>query len=143
MQSEQRIEEQKRVDRIMRLIRDQLGKLLQTSSGMREDIVDFRKNFWDDVTLNFEDAAESAESAASLKQQAEVLAEREHSHRHAVQQVKLLRKLEQTPYFGRVDFIEEGSAEEEQIYLGIGSMLDESGSNYLVYDWRAPVEPLL
>jgi len=142
MQSEQRIEEQKRVDRIMRLIRDQLGKLLQTSSGMREDIVDFRKNFWDDVTLNFEDAAESAESAASLKQQAEVLAEREHSHRHAVQQVKLLRKLEQTPYFGRVDFIEEGSAEEEQIYLGIGSMLDESGSNYLVYDWRAPVSSL-
>ncbi|SFF01006.1 DNA helicase-2 / ATP-dependent DNA helicase PcrA [Paenibacillus catalpae] len=142
MQDEQRMEEQKRVDRMMRLIREQLGKLLQTSSGMREDIVDIRKNFWDDVTLNFEDAAESAESAASLKQQAEVLAEREHSHRHAVQQVKLLRKLEQTPYFGRVDFIEEGTSEEEQIYLGIGSMLDESGSNYLVYDWRAPVSSL-
>lgn len=142
MQDEQRMEEQKRVDRMMRLIREQLGKLLQTSSGMREDIVDIRKNFWDDVTLNFEDAAESAESAASLKQQAEVLAEREHSHRHAVQQVKLLRKLEQTPYFGRVDFIEEGTPEEEQIYLGIGSMLDESGSNYLVYDWRAPVSSL-
>ncbi|MCM3627302.1 UvrD-helicase domain-containing protein [Paenibacillus glycanilyticus] len=142
MQDEQHIEEQKRVDRVMRLIREQLGKLLQTSSGMREDIVDIRKNFWDDVTLNFEDAAESAESAASLKQQAEVLAEREHSHRHAVQQVKLLRKLEQTPYFGRVDFIEEGSSEVEQIYLGIGSMLDESGSNYLIYDWRAPVSSL-
>ncbi|MGO4107312.1 RNA polymerase recycling motor HelD [Paenibacillus sp. YAF4_2] len=142
MQGEQRMEEQKRVDRVMRLIREQLGKLLQTSSGMREDIVDIRKNFWDDVTINFEDSAEAAESAASLKQQAEVLAEREHSHRHAEQQVKLLRKLEQTPYFGRVDFIEESTAENEQIYLGIGSMLDESGSNYLIYDWRAPVSSL-
>ncbi|WP_435171053.1 RNA polymerase recycling motor HelD [Paenibacillus glycanilyticus] len=142
MQDEQRIEEQKRVDRVMRLIREQLGKLLQNSSGMREDIVDIRKNFWDDVTLNFEDASEAAESAASLKQQAEVLAEREHSHRHASQQVKLLRKLEQTPYFGRVDFIENGSSEEERIYLGVGSMLDESGSNYLIYDWRAPVSSL-
>lgn len=142
MQDELRIVEQKRVDRIMRLIREQLDKLLQTSSGMREYIVDIRKNFWDDVTLNFEDAAEAAESAASLKQQAEVLAEREHSHRHAAEQVKLLRKLEQSPYFGRVDFIEEGSSEEERIYLGIGSMLDESGSNYLIYDWRAPVSSL-
>ncbi|GLX69138.1 RNA polymerase recycling motor HelD [Paenibacillus glycanilyticus] len=142
MQDEQHKEEQKRVDRVMRIIREQLGKLLQTSSGMREDIVDIRKNFWDDVTLNFEDAAEAAESAASLKQQAEVLAEREHSHRHAAQQVKMLRKLEQTPYFGRVDFIEEGSSNEERIYLGIGSMLDENSSDYLIYDWRAPVSSL-
>ena len=66
---------------------------------MRGDIVDIRRNFWDDVTLNFEDAAESAESHASMKQQAEVLSERERSHRHAEEQLKTLIEAGAFPLF--------------------------------------------
>lgn len=139
---EQLMLEQKRVDAISQLIRERIEELQKQVGGLRGDIVDIRRNFWDDVTLNFEDAAESAESHASMKQQAEVLSERERSHRHAEEQLKTLIKLEQSPYFGRIDFKEKGDSKSDEIYLGVGSLLDETGLDYLIYDWRAPVSSL-
>ncbi len=99
-------QEQQRVDDVTGIIRFRIEELRKQVGGMREDIVDIRRNFWDDVTLNFEDATESAESHASMKQQAEVLSERERSHRHAEEQLKTLLKLERSPYFGRIDLME-------------------------------------
>lgn len=135
-------QEQQRVDGVTGIIRFRIEQLRKQVGGIREDIVDIRRNFWDDVTLNFEDATESAESHASMKQQAEVLSERERSHRHAEEQLKTLVKLERSPYFGRIDLMENGQSKSEPIYLGVGSLLDESGYEYLIYDWRAPVSSL-
>jgi DNA helicase-2/ATP-dependent DNA helicase PcrA len=140
--NEQLQQEQQRVKDVTGIIRSRIEEFQKQVGGMREDIVDIRSNFWDDVTLNFEDAAESAESHASMKQQAEVLSERERSHRHAEEQLKTLLKLEHSPYFGRIDFLEQGQTGSEPIYLGVGSLLDESGYDYLIYDWRAPVSSL-
>ncbi|MCG6197917.1 hypothetical protein H1215_12140, partial [Anoxybacillus sp. LAT_38] len=53
-----------------------------------------------------------------------------------------LRKLRKSPYFGRIDFVEDGEREAERIYLGIASLLDERDEQFLVYDWRAPVSSL-
>ncbi|GGG56498.1 RNA polymerase recycling motor HelD [Paenibacillus radicis (ex Gao et al. 2016)] len=148
MEDEQIKAEQKRVDRVVGWISEQIDTLREQTGEVRTDIVGIRRDFWDDVTVNFEDAAEAAETAASLKQQAEVLIEREHAHGRAERQLKLLLKLQQSPYFGRVDFTQEtngvgaGQDEPESIYLGVGSLLDESGTNYLIYDWRAPVSSL-
>ncbi|MBD2869510.1 RNA polymerase recycling motor HelD [Paenibacillus arenilitoris] len=135
-------QEQRRVDGVTGLIRERLDGLRDQLGSLREDIVDIRRNFWDDVTVNFEDAAESAETHASMKQQAEVLSERERSHRHAEEQLRTLLKLEHSPYFGRIDMTEDGQTKTESIYLGVGSLLDENGYDYLVYDWRAPVSSL-
>ncbi|MUT66701.1 RNA polymerase recycling motor HelD [Paenibacillus sp. NEAU-GSW1] len=146
MEDEQIKDEQQRVDRVVEWVSKQIDRLQEQSGSVRKDIVDIRRDFWDDVTVNFEDSSEAAETAASLKQQAEVLIEREHTHGRAERTLKLLRKLEQSPYFGRIDFIPSSGSElagdVESIYLGVGSLLDENGSNYLVYDWRAPVSGL-
>lgn len=136
-----RIEEQARVDSLTALIRRRIEKLRERTGGIRGEIVDIRRNFWDDVTVNFEDAAETAETYASMKQQAELLSERERSHRHMEEQLATLERLKSSPYFGRIDLIDEGAADEkpDMIYLGVGSLLDDSGDHYLIYDWRAPV----
>jgi DNA helicase-2/ATP-dependent DNA helicase PcrA len=138
----QLLEEQQRAAHITGIIRARIEELSGQVGGLRDDIVDIRTNFWDDVTLNFEDAAESAESHASMKQQAEVLSERERSHRHAAAQLKTLTKLAESPYFGRMDFVEQGEKQAERIYLGVGSLLDETTHEYLIYDWRAPISSL-
>lgn len=51
--------------------------------------------------------------------------------------VRLERQLA-SPYFGRIDFAEEGS-EPEKIYIGINTLTDEDTMKILVYDWRAPI----
>jgi len=134
--------EQRRVEVVMEVIDRSIAALEDQSGGLHGEIVSIKREFWDDVTVNLEDAAETAETFASLKQQAEVLSERERSYQHAKQQLITMKKLKQSPYFGRVDFKEQEDPQTDTIYLGIGSLLDDSGERYLVYDWRAPVSSL-
>lgn len=134
--------EQQRVDRVVGKIAKRIASLHEHVSVMKADIVDIRKKFWEDVTVNFDDPNEAAETYASMKQQAEVLSERERSHRHDQNQITTLMRLKQSPYFGRIDFREEGEKKAESIYLGIASFFDENCEQFLVYDWRAPISSL-
>ncbi|URN94296.1 MAG: UvrD-helicase domain-containing protein [Candidatus Pristimantibacillus lignocellulolyticus] len=136
--TDDRNNEERRVRDIIQLVRKRLEHIEDEKGDVKSEIVNIKTNFWDDVTLNFEDAAESAESHASMKQQAELLSERERSYRLMSEQIRLLHKFEQSPYFGRIDISEDGGPV-EAIYLGVGSLLDDNNENYLIYDWRAPI----
>jgi len=57
-----------------------------------------------------------------------------------------LRRMLNSPYFGRIDFLEEeeGALEfqTEQIYVGISTLRDEKTDEFLIYDWRAPISSM-
>ncbi|MGA8942379.1 MAG: RNA polymerase recycling motor HelD [Thermoactinomyces sp.] len=133
--------EQKRVDRIVREIERRLALLDQETGKVRSDIMDIRRNFWEDVRVNFSNDVEIHETVASINQQARVLSERERRHQSVQKQIDTLKKLKYSPYFGRIDFTEKGG-EKEQIYLGIASLIDEQNDEFLIYDWRAPISSL-
>ncbi|HDX9588912.1 TPA: AAA family ATPase [Bacillus pseudomycoides] len=134
--------EEKRIQEVIKKIKEHVDSLQQYVSSGKKEVVQIRKNFWNDVTANFDNAEEAVETAASIKQQVELLAERERSHYHADKQLTMLKRLEQSPYFGRIDFLEDGERSSDQIYLGIHSFFDESTEQFLVYDWRAPISSL-
>ncbi len=134
--------EQLRVDQVISEFDKRIQSLQQYVSETKTEIVSFRKHFWDDVTVNFDNPDDAVETYASVKQQADVLSERERNHRHAQNQLSTWKRLRQSPYFGRIDFREEGEPATERIYLGISSFLDESEEHFLVYDWRSPVASL-
>ncbi len=60
----------------------------------------------------------------------------------AMVQKRRITKLIDSPYFGRIDFCENGEIEESPFYIGIHSFEDENGSEVLIYDWRAPVSSM-
>ncbi|MEH6891261.1 RNA polymerase recycling motor HelD, partial [Bacillus sp. JJ864] len=134
--------EQKRMEEVVQKIKVHIDSLQQYVSSGKKEVVQIRTNFWNDVTANFDNAEEAVETAASIKQQAELLAERERRHYHVDKQLTMLKRLEQSPYFGRIDFLEDGERSSDQIYLGIHSFFDESTEQFLVYDWRAPISSL-
>lgn len=53
------------------------------------DILELRQGFWDDVTVNMDEPDEAIETYASIKQQAELLSERERSYGQFHKLVKL------------------------------------------------------
>lgn len=119
----------------------QLTSIEKYAERIKTEIIDIRKNFWDDVTVNFDEPTDAAETASSIRQQAEVLSERERSHQYIQRRRHLLRELSDSPYFGRIDFTEEKETKAEKVYLGITSLRD-SEDNFLIYDWRAPISSL-
>ncbi|MEW9051004.1 MAG: RNA polymerase recycling motor HelD [Neobacillus sp.] len=134
--------EQNRVNFILSQIKSKVDKLQKNSSKVRTDVVDIRKTFWEDVTVNLDEPDDKIETAASIKQQAEFLSERERRYRQMDQQLNTLSRLYSSPYFGRIDFKEKGEAKEDQVYLGISSFMDENDQDFLIYDWRAPISSL-
>lgn len=134
--------EQKRVDSIIEEIDKKAAKWNESSSDVGSDALQIRKTFWEDVTVNFDEADDVAETFTSIKQQAALLSERERTQSQMVKQLQTLSRLRFSPYFGRVDFKEDGENEAERIYLGIATLMDEQEENFLIYDWRAPISGL-
>lgn len=138
---EQRAQEQQRVDTVIQELQARIIAIEPQVGALREQVVDIRKQFWDDVTVNIGHEDDALETHYSLRQQAELLTEREISHRLLFDQLKRMKRLLPSPYFGRIDFREDG-LQAEPVYIGIASFLDQSEEHFLIYDWRTPIASL-
>lgn len=141
-EQQERLMEQQRVDDVIGVINRKAEALFSKAGKLQKSVVELRKGFWDDVTVNIDESDDAIETEASIKQQAELLSERERSHGLIDQQIKTLQDQKHSPYFGRIDFLEDGEKEEDKLYIGLASLMDEEENDFLVYDWRAPISSL-
>lgn len=139
---DERRRESSRVDEVVGLIGRKLERLKRDAVGSKAEVVDIRKHFWSDITVNIERGDDRMETEAGIRQQTALLTERERTLAFAQATIGKLERLVQSPYFGRVDFVERGAAEAERLYIGMASFLDERTQQYWVYDWRAPISSL-
>ncbi|WP_275286353.1 HelD family protein [Halomonas elongata] len=56
---------------------------------------------------------------------------------NALSRRKKLEKLQQSPYFGRFDFVQQGCV--KPVYIGIHHFHDDLAGESRVHDWRAPI----
>lgn len=130
--------EQQRADMVIHEIGKKIDKLEGNKKDVGGDAGHLRETFWEDVTVNFDEPDDVLETHISLRQQAELLGERERSIGQIHKQLKTLEKLKYSPYFGRIDF-KEDQEDAEAIYIGITSFMDQNDENFYIYDWRAPI----
>jgi DNA helicase II / ATP-dependent DNA helicase PcrA len=133
------IREQERINQVEKEIDKKIKKLEKNAGVVNTDVLEIQKTFWEDVTVNLDEPDDIIETAASIKQQVELLSERERTHRQMDRQLRILDRLKYSPYFGRIDFLEKGERKAEHVYLGIASFMDENDEDFLIYDWRAPI----
>lgn len=55
------------------------------------------------------------------------------------QTVRQLEYLKEVPYFGRIDFLENGEHFAEEIYIGRYGFRNKKTREYEIYDWRTPI----
>ncbi|WP_100334075.1 RNA polymerase recycling motor HelD [Bacillus alkalisoli] len=138
MNSELQLDQQ-RVGSVMETITEEINRLEEETVRRKNEVVGIRRHFWDEVKVNTDSFDDYLETIIGLRQEAQALSVSQSTHRHASKRLSTLRRMEEIPYFGRIDFMEEGTSTQEQIYIGISSLTDTSGENFLIYDWRAPV----
>ncbi|WP_312025539.1 RNA polymerase recycling motor HelD [Listeria booriae] len=134
--------EEARMHHVLEVIEQKTAQLKQKQGNLATDVIDLRKNFWDEIKVNLETFDDRLETALSIKQQAEFLAERELTHHHRDKALQILRKLKDSPYFARVDFTPDDTKETTPIYIGIAGLSNETEDDYLIYDWRAPISSM-
>jgi DNA helicase-2/ATP-dependent DNA helicase PcrA len=96
------------------------------------------KDAWDDVRVKTGTYSALIETAISVRQQQQLLEQRENAQSSAQKRLETLKKLQAKPYFARLDFTDEADGAQESIYIGLASFSDEQGE-FLVYDWRSPI----
>jgi DNA helicase II / ATP-dependent DNA helicase PcrA len=132
-------QEQERVNQVIETIIEQIESLEKETGRRQDEVMEIRKNFWDEVKVNTETFDDFLETVLTLRQQAQVLTVSQSTHRQAVKKLISLRRMKEKPYFGRIDFLENGESSAQQVYIGIATLTDESGDDFLIYDWRAPI----
>ncbi|RFB18492.1 helicase [Bacillus sp. HNG] len=141
-QNEDWIQEQDRLEDVLKVIESKKAAIESKVGNVKSEIIDLRNAFWEDVTVNLDEPDDVIETFQSIKQQSELLGERERNHRQIYKQIKILERLKDSPYFGRFDFAENGETSEQTIYIGIASLLDETEDDFLIFDWRAPISSM-
>ncbi|CDN44025.1 Helicase IV [Paenibacillus sp. P22] len=142
MEAEDWKQEQERLEQVRNKLQARINELEPEVAGLHGQAADIRKRFWEDVTINTSTDEDFEETFHTINQQSAVLAERERGHKLLAQQWKSMKRLLPSPYFGRIDFKEEGLGLSEQIYIGVSSFVDEDGLSFLIYDWRTPIASL-
>lgn len=132
-------QEQKRLEWVRSKLQARITELEPEVGGLYDQAADIRRRFWEEVTINTSTYEDFEESFYSINQQSAILAERERGHKLLKQQWRNMNRLLPSPYFGRIDFQEEGVDQREQIYIGVSSFVDDDGLSFLIYDWRTPI----
>lgn len=113
-------------DRVEGIIEKKLGKLYESKTSLREQVVWERRDMWDENRhgiLEFDDVI-----LLSTQEHSVSLAEKQYEQNAL--EIQRLSKMEKSPYFGSVDFEESETGEEERIYIGIYSFCGSSGRVY-------------
>ncbi|MGX4645416.1 RNA polymerase recycling motor HelD [Holzapfeliella sp. JNUCC 80] len=139
--TQSRRDEQTRLDHVIGEINKRQKKLNQSIKRAKTEEKSLNEHFYDDVKINYVGDSTTIETALSIRQQQQMLMERNNSWQHASGRLDVLEKLENNPYFARVDFKEKGEPGPETIYIGLSSFTNDK-DEFLVYDWRAPISSI-
>lgn len=134
---EEKIYEENRLKRTYEILERQLSKAESDREAAVNEAKEIRKTFWETEPITPESTFD-LNTIVGVTQNLHAVKREE--RREAVKQtaIKKLKKLLASPYFGRVDFLEEGSSYEDQVYIGISTLIDDD-CEMVIYDWRAPI----
>ncbi|HCL4438865.1 TPA: AAA family ATPase [Clostridium botulinum] len=120
--------EREYLDFIIDKVRKETGIYLDKRKDIVKDIVEYRKEFLEEDKNDEDKVAEYFDHERYLK---------EKLYGFTDKKLKELTILEQNPYFGKVNFIDEG--DEDSIYIGRYGFLETGNYKPFIVDWRAPI----
>lgn len=133
--------EQQYLDHVQQEITLAEAKAQRSIDQAQTDAASLNKQFNEEVHLSYGSDTTNLETALSIRQQQQMLAERDNSRQQSTKQLNILQRLAKTPYFARLDFHEHGEPKRETIYIGLSSFTDQK-DHFLIYDWRAPISSI-
>lgn len=123
-------EETQHLINVQKEINEQLFTINNKIKINKEEIIQQKRHLWENI---YElDPQEIISNRINIEEDYRSFDLRENRKR-------ILLKLLDSSYFGKIDFIYDGEENVEHIYIGLGGLRSQDGSNTIIYDWRAPI----
>lgn len=123
--------EQQNLDTTLELLNTEILNYIEKRKGIAQYILDYRKKFIEDHKDDEDNIIEYFDHERYVKEQ---------SYNTIDRKLSEFTKLKESPYFGKVNFTDEG--DKEEIYVGRYGLTPEESYKAAVVDWRAPVASL-
>ena len=138
MDEEQR-REQARVNRVDEEIAHQIDATEEAVAAAHKETRAVEKNYSENASINRYEVDDIAESRSELEQQRRLVSQAAENETILQHQLQTLKNLQGSPYFGRIDILDPGEKNPESLYIGTASLMNDDKTDFLVYDWRAPI----
>lgn len=126
-------EEMEYLRKTLAFIDEEMEKEAKNLAEKKSDLVSARKDMYENTVHISSDFESLIDINLHLMQV------NNHISSYDPRRIKNLKKMINSPYFGRFDFIEKGFSEKERIYIGLYNLMDRNTGQVYVYDWRAPI----
>ena len=120
---------------VLEKLKARIAQISQSIAEGQKEIEGMHEYYWENYTEMDQYGYENFDNQQALLHQINANEQQLHLKRR-------FKKMLDSPFFGRVDFLYEGEDEPEIFYIGIGNFAEQAGKVPLVYDWRAPVSGL-
>lgn len=131
--------EQARVDRVIQQIDQQIQQTKVAIEAAHRETRAVEKNYGENASINRYEVDDIAESRSAIEQQRQLVSRAAENEDILKRQLETLQKLRKSPYFGRIQIQEANSSEVDTLYIGVASLMNKDKTDFLIYDWRAPI----
>ncbi|WP_300560004.1 RNA polymerase recycling motor HelD [Companilactobacillus sp.] len=128
--------EQQRVDKVADIIDDKIEKVTNDLDKAHSETSKIERNYGENTKVNTFEVDDQMETNASVQQQKQLVYLAVENENILSSNKQKLQNLQGSPYFGRIDIVEDG--EKDTLYIGTSTLQDDDG-DFLIYDWRAPI----
>jgi len=123
-------QEKQHLQHILTIIREIIREARSSVDDHVQTLKEYKAYLWENKEIDGQEKRSMRESILNLYAMGE----------NVIAKSARLGKILDTPYFGRIDFRENGTGNSTlPVYIGIHSLYDFRTKTNLIYDWRAPI----
>ncbi|MGL4572548.1 MAG: HelD family protein [Clostridium sp.] len=125
--------EEKNLEQTLSLLNEEILNYIDKRKYITQYIIDYRKKVIEEYRDDEDKVSEYFDHEAYVKEEA---------YKSIDRKLKEYTILKDSPYFGKVSFLEEDDRTAEEIYVGRFGLTKEGSFEPVVIDWRAPIASL-
>lgn len=127
------------LEKVLKEARRQLDENRALKERIKQDGIETQREMWQDIGSVAKD--NGLDQLVDFMQLINTMKIQKSSHEFTKKLEEKYEKILLSPYFGRMDFVEDGEENAEKCYIGISNLITED-YEFLVYDWRAPISSM-
>jgi DNA helicase II / ATP-dependent DNA helicase PcrA len=127
------------LENVLKEVNKQLGEKHDFKEKFKKDALETQRELWQEV--GSVSIANELDQLVDFLGYIDVMKRQKRSHEFTGKLKEKYERMLLSPYFGRIDFHENGEERAEKYYIGISNLINDD-YDFLIYDWRAPVSSM-
>lgn len=124
------------LQRVLTEAKKQLDEKRSAKDRFKKDAIETQRELWSDLgSVSIENGLDQLSDFMSFM---DIMKNQKRSHEFTQKLEEKYERMLESPYFGRIDFVEDNESDTQKCYIGLSNLVDED-YDFLVYDWRAPI----